>query len=178
MELIYKRWIQKISKNPQFIIGVMFLVAFHVSCNQPSGESSSLAETVQPASYDSLKAMKYGADELGMKKYVMAFLRRGPNQEMDSVTAVALQMAHMKNIGELAKQGKLILAGPFFGNDDLRGIYIFNVSSLDEALELTNTDPAVQAGRLAMDLKEWYGSAALMEVNDIHATLAKRSLVE
>jgi len=38
---------------------------------------------------------------------------------------------------------------------------------------LTETDPAVQSGRLTMDLHPWYGSAALKEVNDLHATIQK-----
>ncbi len=55
-----------------------------------------------------------------------------------------------------------------------RGIYIFNVSTVDSARALTESDPAVKAGRLAMELHPWYGSAALMEVTRIHNTLQKR----
>lgn len=78
----------------------------------------------------------------------------------------------------MAEAGKLVLAGPFFGDGDLRGIYIFNVNSIEEAEALTNTDPAIQQGSLEMELIEWYGSAALMAVNDIHKTLGKQSVVE
>jgi len=79
----------------------------------------------------------------------------------------------MDNINKLATNGKLVLAGPFFGNDDLRGIYVFNVKTIEEAQALTETDPAIKAGSLVMELKEWYGSAALMAINDIHKSLAK-----
>ena len=58
-------------------------------------------------------------------------------------------------------------------NDDLRGIYIFNVETIEEAEKLTKSDPAIQAGSLTMELKEWYGSAALMLVNDLHKKIAK-----
>ncbi|WP_249042407.1 YciI family protein [Flagellimonas olearia] len=128
--------------------------------------------------FDAEKAEKYRADDYGMKKYVFAFLKRGPNRSLPKEEADALQMAHLQNIGRMAQEGKLVLAGPFFGNDDLRGIYIFNVSSLEEAKKLTETDPAIQAGSLIMDLKEWYGSAALMEVNQIGLTLAKKSIMD
>lgn len=124
-------------------------------------------------SYDSLRAQKLGADQYGMKKYVMAFLKKGPNRDVDEKTRNELQAAHMENIGRMAEAGKLVLAGPFFDNGDLRGIYIFNTRSIAEAEELTNSDPAIKAGSLVMELKEWYGSAALMEVNEIHKAIAK-----
>ena len=126
--------------------------------------------------YDSIKAASYGADDYGMKKYVIAFLKRGPNKSIDSLKRGRLQRAHLDNINKLAEDGKLVLAGPFFGSEDLRGIYIFNVQSIEEAQALTNTDPSIQAGVLVMELKEWYGSAALMEVNALHPTLAKKDI--
>ena len=131
----------------------------------------------QKGSFDPVLAEQYGADEYGMKKYVFAFLKRGPNQDLDSVQKAELQMAHLKNINRMAEEGKLVLAGPFFGNDDLRGIYVFNVGSLAEAEELTGTDPSIQAGLLTMELKEWYGSAALVGVNEIHESLMKKDIV-
>lgn len=127
--------------------------------------------------YDSLLAMELGADNYGMKTYVMAFLKEGPNRNLDSAEAVKLQMGHMENINRMAEDGKLILAGPFYGNpeSDLRGIYIFDVETIEEAEALTNTDPAIQAGSLVMDLQLWYGSAALMQVNDLHKKIAKEN---
>jgi uncharacterized protein YciI len=123
--------------------------------------------------YDTLKAREYGADDYGMRKYVIAFLKKGPNRDLSQEAAIELQKAHMKNIGRMAEAGQLVLAGPFYGNGDLRGLYIFKVDSLEEARRLTQTDPAVQAGSLEMEILEWYGSAALLDVNKIHSTLAK-----
>jgi len=123
--------------------------------------------------YDSLKAQEYGADDYGMRKYVIAFLKRGPNRDFSPERAKELQAAHMKNIGAMAEAGKLVMAGPFFGDDDLRGLYFFDVETIEEAEALTKTDPAIQAGSLVMELKEWYGSAALMAVSDIHSTITK-----
>jgi len=108
-----------------------------------------------------------------MRSYVMAFLKAGPNRDQDQQTAMELQRAHMDNINRLAEEGSLILAGPFLDDGQIRGIYIFNVESIEEARELTATDPAVQAGRLEMELHPWYGSAALMRVNDIHRQISK-----
>lgn len=128
--------------------------------------------------YDSLLAQKYGADDYGMKKYVMAFLKRGPNRDFTEEKAAELQNAHLENIGKLAEEGKLLLAGPFFGDGDLRGIYIFDVRTIEEAKALTNTDPAIKAGSLIMELKPWYGSAAVMAINGIHKKLVRKSLTK
>ncbi len=153
-----------------------------LSCNEPtinhevsSNSENNQSEMVEKTSteFDSLRAAKNGADDYGMKTYVMAFLKRGPNRDMDKEKATELQSAHMANIGRLAEAGKLVLAGPFFGDGDLRGIYIFDVETIEEAETLTNSDPAIQAGSLVMELIPWYGSAALMEINEIHQKIAK-----
>lgn len=158
------------------VLFIILLMAY--ACEQPEKEVIVEDEEVEEASapgpvYDSVKAKAYGADTYGMRKYVMAFLKRGPNREADSVKAAELQKAHMDNINRLAEEGTLVMAGPFFGDGELRGIYIFAVNSIEEAEALTNSDPAIQSGSLVMELKEWYGSAALMEMTEVHMTIAK-----
>lgn len=118
---------------------------------------------------DAEMVKELGADNLGMRKYVMAFLKSGPKRDQDADAAAKIQEGHMANIGRLAKEGKLILAGPFMDNGDIRGIYVFNTDSLDEAKQWTATDPAIQAGRLEMELHPWYGSAAMLLLNDLHS---------
>jgi len=125
--------------------------------------------------YDPEMATEYGADDYGMKQYVIAFLKKGPNRPTDQEEAARLQAAHMKNIKRLAAEGSLILAGPFLDNGDLRGIYIFDVKTIEEAKALTESDPAIQAGSLMMELHPWYGSAALMSVPDDHIRVQKTS---
>jgi uncharacterized protein YciI len=126
--------------------------------------------------YDSTLAAQLGADEYGMRKYVMAFLKAGPNQDMDSTQKAQLQRAHLDNIFRLADEGKLAVAGPFLDGGDLKGIYIFNVETIEEAKALTETDPAVKAGRFALELHPWYGSAAMMKVNELHKKVQKKNI--
>jgi uncharacterized protein YciI len=66
-----------------------------------------------------------------------------------------IQKGHMANINRLAEMKKLIAAGPFGDDGRLRGIFVFRVGSLEEAKALTAGDPAVQAGRLAMEIHPW-----------------------
>ncbi|MCR9013927.1 YciI family protein [Aquiflexum gelatinilyticum] len=128
----------------------------------------------QTGNYDAQLAEKLKADDLGMKKYVMAFLYSGDRvSEYSKEERAEIQKGHMANITKLADMGKLILAGPFFGTDAMRGIFIFDVTSIEEAESLTNTDPAIKAGVLKMELKEWYGSAALVIIPEIHQKIQK-----
>ena len=148
-----------------------------ISCQQPQNEPTEKAQATiaseTTTGYDEALAKECGADEYGMRQYVMAFLKKGPNRDRDSLEAAKLQRAHLDNIRKLAEAGKLSLAGPFLDDGDVRGIYIFNVTSLEEAKALTETDPAIQAGSLVLELHSWYGSAALMKVNELHSKVAK-----
>lgn len=151
-------------------------IILSASCNQSPKPQIEVADESIVMSYDSVLAKKLGADDYGMRQYVMAFLKRGPNRNHDSTEAASLQRAHLDNIGRLAEEGKLVLAGPFLDDDELRGIYIFNVTTIEEAKALTETDPAIQQGRLVMELHPWYGSAAVMHVNELHNKIAKISI--
>ncbi len=135
-----------------------------------------MASFAQGAEYDAALAKKLGADDYGMKTYVMAFLLAGDRvQEYSAEARAEIQKGHMVNINQLAEEGKLIVAGPFINGGEKRGIFIFDVKTKAEAEALTNTDPAVQAGVLKMELIEWYGSAALMILKDIYPKLQKES---
>lgn len=127
------------------------------------------------AEYDSVLAANLGADAYGMRTYVLALLKAGPNRSQDSTEAARLQRAHMDNIQRMADEGQLILAGPFIDSGELRGIYVFDAASVEEAREMTMTDPAVQAGRLEMELHRWYGSAALLELEDIQRRITRET---
>jgi uncharacterized protein YciI len=157
---------------------ILLLAIFSCAPKKAPADLVGAEANIGEMTYDSLLAQKYGADEYGMKKYIMAFLYRGPNQGLDSTRKAELQRAHLQNITRLAGEKKLIVAGPFFGNGDLRGIYIFDVQSIAEAEALTNTDPAIREGSLKMELLEWYGSAGLLALEDIQKKLTRKSVVE
>lgn len=159
----------------KYLLSSFLVLILLLACQPVQKPSPSIPETTE-SSYDSIAVKKYGADQYGMRQYVMAFLKKGPNRDRSDEEASALQTAHLKNIGRLAEEGKLALAGPFLDDGDIRGIYIFNVTTIEEAEALTKTDPAIAAGSLVMDLKPWYGSAGLMAVNDIHQTLQKTDI--
>lgn len=146
-----------------------------VACSEDKQPEKAI-EPIQKEGFDAKLAQELGADDYGMHPYVMAFLKSGPNRDQDSAEVIRLQRAHMDNIQRLAKQRKLVVAGPFLDDTDVRGIYIFDVKTVEEAEELTKTDPAIQAGRLVMELHPWYGSAALIKTAEIHKTISKKEI--
>jgi uncharacterized protein YciI len=96
--------------------------------------------------------------------YVLVILKTGPAKVTDKATLDSIFKGHMQNINRLASLGKLIVAGPLEKNEQgYRGIFIFNVKTLEEAKALVDTDPAVKSKVLSADLFNWYGSAALPE---------------
>lgn len=163
----------------------LFIIMAVLSCEKPAPDTENISivednldamSDAHDYSYDSAFAASLGADDYGMKQYVMAFLKKGPNQSQDSAEAVRIQRAHLDNIKRMAEEGKLIMAGPFMDDSEIRGIYVFNVKTLEEARELTSSDPAVKAGRLEMELHPWYGSAVLQELSKMHGKVQKESI--
>jgi uncharacterized protein len=102
---------------------------------------------------------KKAALPLKMNTVYFGFLTRGPNRkEGDSKNPEVqeLQKAHLANINRLAETKKLVVAGPFGDDGDLRGIFIFRVGSLREAEELAATDPMIKIDRLRLELHPWH----------------------
>ncbi|WP_264563632.1 YciI family protein [Flavobacterium sp. N3904] len=126
------------------------------------------------AKYDENLAKFLNADERGMKQYVFCILKTGSNTTATAEEKNNLFKGHMDNISRLAKEGKLVLAGPFEKNDrNYRGLYIFNVATIEEAKALVATDPAVKANIFEVELTPWYGTAALQEILKIHEKIVK-----
>lgn len=165
------------SRLPSLLV-LTVVVSYVSGCGPEAPEQSAPPTEAGDASavvYDSLLAQELGADDYGMRRYVMAFLKSGPNRSQDSASAAELQRAHMDNITRMAEEGDLVVAGPFLDEGPLRGIYIFNVETVEEARALTESDPAIAAGRLEMELHPWYGSAALMQITEIHERVSRHS---
>ncbi|MFN0242000.1 MAG: YciI family protein [Planctomycetota bacterium] len=100
--------------------------------------------------------------------YVLVFLRVGATaSEKSADERQTIQAAHMANIHRLADEGALLLAGPFgkpMPDAALRGIFVFDRASVAEAQKLTESDPAVQQGVLALDAHPCTSSPALREI--------------
>ena len=156
-------------KLSKYIVVTAFVMVILATC-----VFSQSYKTAKPK-FDAKLAKKLGADERGMKMYVLCILKTGPKdgeikgKERDEIFA-----GHFANIGKLADEGKLAVAGPFEDNDkSYRGLYIFNVATIEDAEKLVVLDPAVKAGVFVPDLTLWYGTAAMMTVAGTHKMLVK-----
>lgn len=126
--------------------------------------------------YNKALADSLGSDDYGMKMYVLVLLKTGPSS-FDKKTTDSLFAGHMANIGRLADEGKLVVAGPLKKNDkNYRGIFIFNVKTIEEAAQLLLTDPAVKEKVLDAELYQWYGSAALPMYLPYHTRVGKKEM--
>lgn len=142
------------------IISVLFIsFAFHLA-----------GQTYNKALADSL-----GADEFGMKQYVLVILKTGNYKPGGKEETDSLFQGHMDNINHLVKEGKMIVAGPLEKNDQhYRGIFILNVNTIDKAKKLLSTDPTIASNVFEAETYIWFGSAALPTYLKTHSLIEKQ----
>ncbi len=136
----------------KFIAVILCIVIVVFSCSD--NKSTSTTSNTQPEKYDLAKDTSVYSGE--MKRYWLVLLQRGPSRNQDSLSAEKIQAAHMANINRLAKEGKLVMAGPIGVEDDLRGIFLMNVADSAEVENFVKTDSAVITGRLIMKYYPWW----------------------
>ena len=84
------------------------------------------------------------------KTYSFVFLhKKSRAEQMAKEQLDKIMEGHLANIERLAKEGKLLVAGPFDGGG---GIFILNTTSIDEARMWLSTDPGVQANRWEIEI--------------------------
>lgn len=140
--------------------------------------SDTETQTQAPAEshYDEALARSLGADDNGMRTYVLAILRTGPTPLPPGEERSAMFRGHFANMKRLVDEGTLALAGPLDGVDGRRGIFVLAVSDIEEARRIVATDPVIEKGEMVADFHVYYGSAALMAINELHGKIAKKPM--
>jgi Uncharacterized protein conserved in bacteria len=146
------------------------------AAGKPGISATNTTQTQKPKFNQEL-ATSLGADKYGMKPYTIVMLTTGPTKIEDKAKMGELMKGHLGNIGKLADEGKIIVAGPFLeqNKQTFRGMFIFNTKSKQEAEEWVNTDPAVKAGVFSYEIFPWYGSAALPLYLKHHAEISQEN---
>lgn len=135
------------------------------------------AENPEPSpQYDPDLAQRLGADDYGMRSYVLVILTTGPAEISDPERRKTLFAGHFSNMARMAEAGQLLLAGPLMDAPPKRGLFVLNVDNLEEAEALVRTDPAVAAGIFDFELAKWYGSAGVMMVKEIHQQVQAKAI--
>jgi uncharacterized protein YciI len=139
------------------------------------GPTAARSETVAPGlHYDGALAKSLGADERGMRAYVLVILKTGPNKVPDGPARNKMFEGHFANMQRLADEKKLVLAGPLDGTDGRRGIFVFATPDIEQAKAYVATDPVIVNGEMAAEYHKFYGSAGLMMINEIHSKIHQK----
>ncbi|MBL7878500.1 YciI family protein [Chryseobacterium sp. EO14] len=144
---------------------------------QPGKAGENASNTSSKNTFNQELATELGADKYGMKPYVIVMLTTGTTKIEDKTKMAELMKEHLANIGKLAKEGKVVVAGPFTSDNkqNFEGMFIFNTKSKEEAESWVKTDPAVKAGVFGYEILPWYGSAALPLYLKHHEEIAKEN---
>jgi uncharacterized protein YciI len=139
---------------------------------QPASAQTKAAEP--GPQYDAELAKSLGADERGMRAYVLVILKTGPKNIEDKAERARIFQGHFANMGRLAAEKKLAVAGPLDGVQGRRGIFVIATGDIEEAKRYVATDPVIISGLMEAEYHKLYGSAALMMVNEVHGKIEKK----
>ncbi|MEP7270695.1 MAG: YciI family protein [Acidobacteriota bacterium] len=146
------------AQGPAFVTGLQGVDrVVLVRDREPTGDTHRALGRNQPLpQVESKPGTQAKPPVFDLDRYQFGILRRGPKWTAESTPETEkIQVGHMENIGKMAATGKLVAAGPMLDNGDLRGIFLFKVDSVDEAIKLAAEDPAIKAGRLTLELLTW-----------------------
>ena len=157
------------------LLPILILSFFIVSCSTQN-------KTIEPVSankFDQKLADSLGADQRGMKNYMLVILKTGPKDTLitDKNERAELFKGHFSNMTEMEKSGKLKMAGPFATKNELgyRGIFLLDVKTEEEAQTLLQNDPTIKNGIFEVEILPWYGSAALPMHLKYHKKISKET---
>lgn len=161
-----------------FLLVLLFAACSSVRTERHDGHANppgSYADPVQASGYDTALASKLGADDYGMKNYVLCFLKPGKQKLMMVSEVEALEANHLQYIHRLSEEGKLVLLGMFLGNPDIYTQLVFNTQDIAIADSIMRHDPKVKAEVVVPEFHHWYGPAALPELKPIHERISKKN---
>ena len=102
---------------------------------------------------------------MDLEAFELVLLRR-PDDAPDCPDDVLerIQGEHVAYLTRLRDAGVIVTNGPVEGQPDpsLRGLAFYRTGSVVESRRLAEDDPAVRAGRLAVEIMTWYCAPGTM----------------
>ena len=96
---------------------------------------------------------------LDLEAFELVLLRRPQDAlPLDEAVLDQIQREHLAYHAALREEGHIVTNGPVADQPDesLRGLTFYRTGSLEDARRLAEADPAVQAGRLEIEVMTWY----------------------
>ena len=96
---------------------------------------------------------------VNLEAFELVLLRTPENApSYDDAELARIQAEHLAHHDRLRDSGQVVTNGPVRDQPDpsLRGLAFYRTGSLEQARQLAEADPAVQAGRLAIEIMTWY----------------------
>ena len=155
---------------------LMMLCGFLLAATQPATAQTKPAEPAPQSrpQYEAELAKSLGGDDQGMRGYVLVILKTGPTKVTDKAARAKMFEGHFANINKLAAEKKLAVAGPLDGKEGRRGIFILATSDIAQAKTYVDADPVIVSGEMVAEYHQFYSSAALMAVNEVHDKIQRK----
>ena len=88
-----------------------------------------------------------------MATYYVAIYVRGPKHMSDQSPAhMEIMKSHLKYIRRMIEEKKYMFAGPLLDGGDRQGIAIVSAATVQDAKRIADSDPAIAAGHMAVEL--------------------------
>src|SRR6266568_5517497 len=88
-----------------------------------------------------------------LKQYFLGFLIKGERwNDTEGEQAARLMPLHLAFLREQMESQRYLLAGPVLDQGRLAGVMIIDAQTAEDAKALASLDPAVKAGRLAVEV--------------------------
>jgi len=159
-------------------ITILAIVLFVFYSCQTSTTKQVKQDSTSENRTDSTLIRSTGADEYGMRQYILVLLKEDKARRPDSAEMARIESGHLKYLKHLMDDRKILVLGPILEDNPIAGICIYDCKTVDEAKKLAASDPAVQSGELVVEAHPWYGTAALMKIPEIHQKIAVKSFGE
>lgn len=95
-------------------------------------------------------------DTVIMQQYFIAFLKTGPKRNQNEEESKRLLKQHLEHLKKMYDLGYADISGPFGDINEITGITIYNVPTLEMADSLANADPMVKQGSLVIEIHPWW----------------------
>lgn len=132
-------------------LGLVFLAVTSLLVSPSAARSQDAPPASEPAP-QAAAPMEFDTYQL------VLLVRPAERAELPPERVQEIQAAHIGHLTRMAEEGHLVAAGPFGDQEDerFRGLALYRVGSVEEARRLAEADPAVLAGRLEVEVMNWY----------------------